>query len=95
MQGHQAGDEALQGLVSHLKAGLRKTDLVCRLGGDEFVLVLPGAVQEARQAMERLAAGAPVQFSYGIAQAGPQDNLSTAVLHADRAMYEHKQARRG
>jgi GGDEF domain-containing protein len=39
--GHQAGDQALQGLAAMLRETLRETDLPGRYGGDEFVALLP------------------------------------------------------
>jgi diguanylate cyclase (GGDEF)-like protein len=39
--GHPVGDRALAHVASHLRSGLRRTDLVGRYGGEEFAVVLP------------------------------------------------------
>lgn len=94
--GHAAGDEALRGLVRHLKKSVRKGDLVTRLGGDEFVLILPGAgFDQAQQLMERIHASSEHRWSFGVAAATPEDNLSMLILRADRAMYISKRERSG
>lgn len=92
--GHAAGDEVLRGLVRHLKKSVRKGDLVTRLGGDEFVLILPGAGHDqAQQLMERIHAASEHRWSFGVATANPDDNLSMVILRADRAMYISKRER--
>jgi len=49
--GHAAGDKALCGIASGLRAHLRPYDLVARLGGDEFVALLPGTDSRAAAAL--------------------------------------------
>ena len=39
LYGHDAGDKALQKLVSVIKSCIRKYDTVVRLGGDEFLVI--------------------------------------------------------
>ncbi len=39
--GHNAGDQMLRQLTSHLSTRLRHTDTLARLGGDEFAALLP------------------------------------------------------
>jgi len=37
--GHQAGDQVLREVASHLRASVRVSDTLARLGGDEFIIV--------------------------------------------------------
>lgn len=41
--GHDAGDKALQTLVSIIADALRETDVIGRYGGEEFIILLPSA----------------------------------------------------
>ncbi len=92
--GHAAGDDALRGLVRHLERSTRKSDLVTRLGGDEFVLLFPNTTfEEAGQLMQRIHASSEHSWSFGVATANPDDNLSMVILRADRAMYTFKRER--
>lgn len=55
LQGHLAGDVALQRIAAGLRAQTRTYDAVGRLGGDEFVLVLSGTeADEVPLIFERL-----------------------------------------
>ena len=107
--GHDAGDEALVWLGSHLRAQARASDLVGRLGGEEFVMLLPGTSVDAAAALaERLRAtvaalpldlGAqgrwPMTISIGVAERVVGDTDVRALLRrADDAMYEAKRAGR-
>lgn len=92
--GHEAGDEALCELVQHLHSNTRKRDVVARLGGDEFVLLLPNTNLVAAQAlMLRVHGSSRLKWSFGVAEAAADDNLSMVILRADRAMYAFKRAR--
>jgi diguanylate cyclase (GGDEF)-like protein/PAS domain S-box-containing protein len=105
--GHESGDRFLAETGRRLRAGVRASDLVARLGGDEFFAVLED-VQEPAQAEAiarkllaeiarpvELSSGARAQAtgSIGIAMF-PDDAADVLALmkHADRAMYEAKQA---
>lgn len=90
-QGHGAGDRILQELVRHWQDAARRTDLIFRLGGDEFVLLFPDTTApQAQGLMRRMQETSRAAWSFGVAQAGPEDNLGTLVLWADRSMYEAK-----
>ena len=55
VNGHQAGDQALQITAHNLKAGLRLEDVACRYGGEEFCILLPQTpVNEAAVIAERM-----------------------------------------
>ncbi len=93
-QGHNAGDRVLCQIVDHLNTSTRRSDIVARLGGDEFVVVMPETDEEAAQrVMERIHLSAVHEWSFGVAQATAEDNLSMVILRADRAMYTFKRAR--
>lgn len=107
--GHDAGDEALVWLGSHLRVEARASDLVGRLGGEEFVMLLPGTrLAEALVLAERLRATVaatpadlgggiewPLTISVGVAERRPGDTEVRSLLRrADDAMYEAKRAGR-
>lgn len=107
--GHDAGDEALVWLGSHLRVEARASDLVGRLGGEEFVMLLPGTrLAEALVLAERLRATVaatpadlgggiewPLTISVGVAERRPGDTEVRSLLRrADDAMYEAKRSGR-
>lgn len=107
--GHDAGDEALVWLGSHLRVQARATDLVGRLGGEEFVMLLPGTTAtEAAVLAERLRATVaampmsfvahgdwPLTISVGVASRTPGDtDVRDLLRRADDAMYAAKRGGR-
>ena len=108
VQGHAAGDRALQHLGTLLAAQMRDIDRVGRWGGEEFVVLLPGAsLAQARDAAERLRdkvqalplrwqdQAVPLTLSAGVSQwnaAG--DELGALLGRADAALYRAKAAGR-
>lgn len=107
--GHEAGDEVLCAVALRLRGALREEDTVARKSGDEFLVLLPGVDAPAdaeRVASKLLAALEPpidvgghqyrIGASIGLAL-WPRDGTSTEELirHADAAMYEVKESRRG
>ncbi|MFO0394706.1 MAG: diguanylate cyclase [Lysobacteraceae bacterium] len=107
--GHDAGDEALVWLGSHLRVQARATDLVGRLGGEEFVMLLPGTTAtEAAVRAERLRATVaampmsfaahgdwPLTISVGVASRTPGDtDVRDLLRRADDAMYAAKRGGR-
>jgi diguanylate cyclase (GGDEF)-like protein len=105
--GHQAGDQVLQGVASHLKAQARGGDVVYRYGGEEFLCIFPEqslssgtlAVQRMRGGLERLAiphagnALGVVTLSAGLAmlEAGQTSSASEVLKRADEALYRAKE----
>lgn len=105
--GHQAGDQALQMVASHLSAQARGGDALYRYGGEEFLCVFPEqtlataavGVERMRTGMEGLgipSAGGKsgsLTLSAGLAMLDPDHTRSThAVLkEADEALYRAKQ----
>lgn len=100
--GHHYGDLLLEQIAQRFGMALRAGDSVARLGGDEFAVLLIGTSHaEAITAAKRLTdvlheafvirdISLDVEASIGIAVAGPDDDVETALRHADVAMYEAK-----
>ena len=105
--GHQAGDAVLEAVAKVLRQTVRETDLVARQGGEEFGIVISGASSEAvkeiaerarsliessrfphRGLMLRLTA------SFGIAQIGTGEGITSLVQRADAALYCSKESGR-
>jgi len=106
--GHKAGDTLLTSLVKSIQGQLRHTDVLARQGGDEFLVLLPetpaaGALDVAERIREAVSAnalalgGKLVSTTVSIGAASyPQDGstLDLLLAHADRNMYQAKQAGR-
>ena len=108
VQGHAAGDRALQHLGTLLAAQMRDIDRVGRWGGEEFVVLLPGAsLGQAGEVAERLRErvqalplrwqdqAVPLTVSAGVSQWGEGgDELAALLARADAALYRAKAAGR-
>jgi len=107
--GRAAGDEALEMLVSGIKAEIRASDFIGRTGGDEFLLVLDecegnsalGLLERlrARFAAKPMMVGdeqIKLSFSAGIVSAGPGDPLVPKDLmkNAEKALQNSKEMAR-
>lgn len=98
--GHDAGDKVLCALVEHVRASLRRSDVLIRWGGEEFVLVLPDMPAASAPALlDRLRAGlgerpdgAPLTVSIGVAESLVDEATGWEALveRADARMYEAK-----
>ncbi|MTW16497.1 diguanylate cyclase [Rhodoplanes serenus] len=100
--GHFVGDEVLKLFATVISGNLRATDLIARFGGEEFVVLLPGGVDEAAIAAERVRAafeeagrvvggralGATV--SVGAAAGDGTSDISALLMEADAALYRAK-----
>lgn len=106
LNGHQAGDVALQMAAHGLKSTLRSADVASRYGGEEFCVVLPQTSRNeaaviAERMRERVAQtrfthansqplGA-VTISVGVSTLSPVVNTAEQIIWAaDRALYEAK-----
>lgn len=106
--GHDAGDNALIRIAETIRSSVREYDAVGRLGGEEFSVLLPGVTEEravglAENIRKRIAAtelmlsgkACHVSVSIGGVTFGRRDaSFSDLYRHADRKLYEAKQAGR-
>ncbi len=106
INGHQAGDQALQITAHGLKAVLRSADVACRYGGEEFGILLPQTpVNEAGVIAERMRQRVAdtdypfgrsqplgrVTISIGVSTFGKHvDTTDRIIAAADRALYSAK-----
>jgi diguanylate cyclase (GGDEF)-like protein len=99
--GHESGDRALRLFAQVLSESVRVQDLVCRHGGEEFVVAFPGCTSDrARDILDALrtrldaaitVAGLPrFTVSFGVIDAGDQEDLPTLVSRADAALFQAK-----
>jgi diguanylate cyclase (GGDEF)-like protein len=100
--GHLAGDTVLAEGIAAMRTALPLDALLGRFGGEEFVLLLPAGDRNAAiEAMHRAvnqaasaALGASATVSMGVAQWQPNESIDAALMRADRALYQAKQAGR-
>lgn len=106
LNGHQAGDRALEITAQCLRAALRKVDVASRYGGEEFSILLPQTtLQEAGVLADRIRRRiigtqfphgksqplAAVTVSIGLSSFSPSlDSAEAIVRAADRALYHAK-----
>lgn len=105
--GHAVGDAVLRTIACVLREGVREVDHVARWGGEEFLVLLPGTeLDEAQQVAERLRANVhalvevdgqrelSLGITLGVAELQSGESIEQALMRADRALYEGKQAGR-
>jgi diguanylate cyclase (GGDEF)-like protein len=106
LNGHQAGDQALQITAHGLKVALRSADVACRYGGEEFGILLPQTpLNEASVIAERMRQRvAETVYPYGKSQPRGRVTISIGIstfyknvdtperiiAAADRALYDAK-----
>jgi diguanylate cyclase (GGDEF)-like protein len=101
--GHAAGDAAITHVAAALTGAVRESDVVGRLGGDEFGVILANADEAAaRTKAEQLAHAISsnpidhngkkisIEITFGVYSLQADDDASTMLEHADRAMYARK-----
>jgi len=90
--GHATGDRVLRNAAAAWREVLRVGDLLARYGGDEFIALLPGSIEDAVTATERVRANTPADCtcSVGVAAWAPGMNRDQLLSAADAALYEAK-----
>jgi diguanylate cyclase (GGDEF)-like protein len=100
--GHAVGDETLRLFASVASINMRASDIFGRFGGEEFVAILPGNVNDAAIAAERVRAAfevagtmvcdqlARATVSIGVASGEPGADVISLIAAADRALYKAK-----
>jgi diguanylate cyclase (GGDEF)-like protein len=103
--GHQAGDQVLREVSSHLRKSVRASDTLARLGGDEFIIVatdlgvdqsLDHFLASVRSALERpiMVEGQSMMISASLGMAIYPDDADDSIKLlriADQRMYALKQ----
>ena len=103
--GHLEGDKVLVKISQLIKSCLRKLDTAYRYGGEEFTVILPEtSCEEAVLVAERIrntvqnlnfepenGKTLSITISIGVTQYAAEEQLSTFIQRADRAMYLSKQ----
>jgi diguanylate cyclase (GGDEF)-like protein len=101
--GHEAGDAVLEHFARFCRGRVRTQDHLGRMGGEEFLLLLPGVrLDESVRIIDRIRDGfppavlghgereLPCTFSAGVTEALPDDDRSSILRRADRALYAAK-----
>jgi diguanylate cyclase (GGDEF)-like protein len=102
--GHQAGDHVLQELCQRVRASIRPYDGIGRYGGEEFLIVFPETQgEQARSQADRVrktVAAVPfdlgdgvqktVTCSIGVAEYERDEDLTSLISRADKALYRAK-----
>jgi diguanylate cyclase (GGDEF)-like protein len=102
--GHEAGDTVLAHFARSCRERVRTQDHLGRTGGEEFLLLLPevrldGAVRIIDRVrdgfppavLEHSGLELPCTFSAGVTEALPEDDRSSILRRADRALYAAKE----
>jgi len=99
LQGHSAGDLALQAFAVSWRRILRfGGDFIARLGGDEFGLLVPGSRSAGlRSLAARHATSEPsgVRYSFGVATWDQRETAGQLAHRADLSMYRDKATKHG
>lgn len=107
--GHEAGNRLLALVGQTMRASTRSSDIAARYGGEELALIVPGPIEEALAAAERVrtavaaitmivagGARAGATISAGVAEHVPEgdEDGSRLLDRADAALYDAKEGGR-
>lgn len=103
--GHEMGDQAIIAVSRAIENEFGEEGICVRMGGDEFLVMIAGNNEQVIIEKEKAVLAYAKEYgqrkdlpftayaSMGhISSAGSEENLDTLVRHADRKMYEVKQA---
>ena len=104
--GHNAGDMALETIVSAIKKCIRSSDKIIRLGGDEFLLVLPGIhtnifnkkLQQIRTRIKEVKVDGYSKIRLSVSIGGVMthnETIESAMHRADKLMLQSKSHQKG
>jgi diguanylate cyclase (GGDEF)-like protein len=105
VHGHETGDRALRLFARTLRTSLRGHDVVSRHGGEEFAVVLPSctladactALETVRKDLAHAIRGSGLPeftVSFGIVEAGENEEFVEMLARADAALLQAKRAGR-
>ena len=104
--GHNAGDMALETIVSAIKKCIRSSDKIIRFGGDEFLLVLPGIhnnifnkkLQQIRTRIKEAKVDGYSKIRLSVSIGGVMthnETIESAMHRADKLMLQAKSHQKG
>ena len=104
--GHNAGDMALETIVSAIKKCIRSSDKIIRFGGDEFLLVLPGIhnnifnkkLQQIRTRIKEVKVDGYSKIRLSVSIGGVMthnETIESAMHRADKLMLQVKSRQKG
>lgn len=104
--GHNAGDMALETIVSAIKKCIRSSDKIIRFGGDEFLLVLPGIhnnifnkkLQQIRTRIKEVKVDGYSKIRLSVSIGGVMthnETIESAMHRADKLMLQAKSHQKG
>lgn len=96
VHGHIIGDKILINTANHFKSFIREKDIVARWGGDEFAIIFHCDIDHAAKVLKRIMEGVSdnsilskygVTFSVGIVQNKGENDVTSLLANADKALY--------
>jgi len=95
-EGHGAGDELLQRVVSTVRTHVRTDDLIIRLGGDEFLCAMSNtSLPDARRRLDQVAGALSASpgggaIRVGFAQLAPDESATQLIARADSELLDRR-----
>lgn len=98
--GHLVGDKVIEQVAALLKTNTRTIDVIGRWGGEEFLIICPNTkLDEAKELAEKLRrciesfsfdTVKTETASFGVSEFKSDDNITSFVNRADKALYKAK-----